>query len=91
MTLLEAEATGLPVFFCDPDMMEVVPEGSYVIAGGPEPEAMAIALENLPADKVEKMSKKMLKNREKVSQGVQVKNLEKVYREAIREHKARQQ
>ncbi len=89
MTLLEAEAVGLPVFFCDPDMMEVVPEGSYVLAGGPEAEAMAMALENLPADKIQKMSRKMLKNREKVSQGVQVKNLEKVYREAMREHKAR--
>ena len=30
MTLLEAEAMGVPVFFCDPAMMEVVPEGSYV-------------------------------------------------------------
>lgn len=89
MTLLEAEATGLPVFFCDPDMMEVVPEGGYILAGGPEAEAMAMALEGIPAGKIGKMSKKMLKNREEVSQGVQVKNLEKVYREAIREHKAR--
>lgn len=84
MTLLEAEAAGLPVFFCDPDMMEVVPEGSYVLAGGPEAEAMAMALDSMPAEKVEKMSKKMLRNREKVFQGVQVKNLEKVYREAIK-------
>ena len=90
MTLLEAEAMGLPVFFCDPDMMEVVPEGSYVLAGGPEAEAMAMALDNMPAERVEKMSKKMLKNREKVAQSVQVKNLEKVYREAVREHKSRE-
>lgn len=91
MTLLEAEATGLPVFFCDPDMMEVVPAESYIIAGGPEAEAMAIALENFPSEKVEKMSKKMLKNRAEVLQSTQIKNLEKVYREAIRTHKVAQQ
>ncbi len=91
MILLEAEATGLPVFFCDPDMMEVAPEGSYVLAGGPEAEAMAIALENIPAEKIEKMSKKMLRERREVLQSTQVKNLERVYREAIKIHKELQQ
>lgn len=88
MTLLEAEATGLPVFFCDPDMMEVVPEGSYVLAGGPEAEAMRIALENLPSEKVQKMSKKMLKERAKIFQAVQIKDLEKVYKEVVKLKKA---
>ena len=32
MTLIEAEAFGTPVFFCDPDMTEVVPKGSYIIS-----------------------------------------------------------
>lgn len=90
MTLLEAEATGLPVFFCDPEMIEIVPEGSYILAGGPEAEAMRIALEDFPAEKIEKMSKKMLKERGRVFQAAQVKNLERVYRDAIREHKAGQ-
>ena len=85
MILLEAEATGLP------DMMEVAPEGSYVLAGGPEAEAMAIALENIPAEKIEKMSKKMLRERREVLQSTQVKNLERVYREAIKIHKELQQ
>lgn len=88
MTLLEAEATGLPVFFCDPDMMEVVPGGSYVLAGGPEAEAMRIALENLPSEKVQKMSKKMLKERANIFQAVQIKDLEKVYKEAVKLKKA---
>ncbi len=72
MTLLEAEATGLPVFFCDPEMMEVVPAGSFVIAGGAEAEAMAIALEQISAQQVEEMSKIMLANREEVLQETQI-------------------
>ncbi len=85
MTLLEAEATGLPVFFCDPEMMEIAPRESFVIAGGKEPEAMAIALENMPAEKVAKMSQKMLKNRQEVLQSKQIKKLLAVYKQAIKE------
>lgn len=89
MTLLEAEATGLPTFFCDPDMIEIVPQGGFLIAGGCEPEAMAIALERMPAEQIEKMSKVMLKNREKVLQSAQIKDLLKAYRRAKSEHEAR--
>lgn len=85
MTLLEAEATGLPVFFCDPEMMEIAPSESFVIAGGKEPEAMAIALENMPAEKVAKMSQKMLKNRQEVLQSKQIKKLLAAYKQAIKE------
>ncbi len=84
MTLLEAEATGLPVFFCDPTMIEVVPSGSFVIAGGPEPEAMAIALENFAPEKIAEMSKVMLAHRKDVLQSVQIKKLLEVYRAAIK-------
>lgn len=83
LTLLEAEAMGLPVFFCDPEMIEVVPEGSFLLAGGPEAEAMAITLENFPVEKVQQMSKRMMKNREQVLQPKQIGKLEKAYREAI--------
>jgi len=88
MTLLEAEATGLPVFFCDPEMMEVVPSESFVIAGGPEAEAMAIALEKLEPEKIAQMSKQMLKHRKAVLQSQQIKNLEKAYQRAIKLHAA---
>lgn len=87
MTLLEAEATGLPVFFCDPAMCEIVPQGSFVLAGGPEAAAMAIALENMPAEHVAEMSAVMLKNRKEVLQSVQIKKLLEAYKKAIGLHK----
>ena len=83
MILLDAEAAGLPVFFCDPEMVEIVPEGSYVLAGGPDPVSMAIALENLPAKDIVKMSKKMIRARKSVSQDVQIKKLLEVYELAV--------
>lgn len=83
MTLLEAKATGLPVFFCDPNMREVVPEGSYVLAAGPEPEAMAAALEALSAGQIEKMSRVMMAHREEALQSAQIQKLLAVYREAL--------
>lgn len=83
MTLLEAEATGLPVFFCDPAMQEVVPEGSFVLANGPEPAAMAIALDQLEADKIALMSTVMLANRKEVLESVQIENLLDAYKLAF--------
>lgn len=87
MTLLESEATGLPVFFCDPEMMGIVPVGSFIIAGGPEPEAMMIALENFDASQIKKMSAVMLKNQKNVMQDAQMKKLLKAYNLAKTEHK----
>lgn len=84
MTLLEAEATGLPVFFCDPEMMEVVPRESFVIAGGPEAEAMALALDNLESKQIKKMSQQMLKKRAEVAQSVQTKKLLKIYEKLLK-------
>lgn len=83
MTLLEAEATGLPVFFCDPNMLEIVPTDSYIIAGGPEAVAMAIALENFESAKIAKMSRQMLKNRAKVLQEAQTSDLLSAYKLAM--------
>ncbi len=83
MTLLEAEATGLPVFFCDPCMMEIVLQGGFVIAGGPEAEAMAMALEDMPAERVTEMSRIMLASRKNVLQKTQIKRLIEVYKTAI--------
>lgn len=83
MVLLEAEATGLPVMFCDPEMVEIVPSGSFVLAGGPEPEAIAIALNHLSSEQIEAMSRVMLDARKEVSQSLQTKKLLKVYEQAI--------
>ena len=84
MVLLEAEATGLPVFFCDPNMMEVVPANSYIISGGTEPAAMAIALDNFPAERIASMSKQMLKSRAEILQSKQVVRLLEAYAEIAR-------
>ena len=85
LTLLEAEVTGLPVFFCDPDMQEIVPEGSYVMSQGPSPEAMAKALREIyrASEQIEAMSKVMMKHRKEVLQSVQIKKLIKVYQNLI--------
>lgn len=87
MTLLESEAMGLPVFFCDPAMSEVVPNGSYVLADGPEAAAMQIALDNLPAEQIERMSRKMLAHRKEVAQSRQAAKMLAVYKTALEKHK----
>lgn len=81
MTLLEAEAVGLPVFFCDPDMREVVAKGGAVVGTGPSPEEMAEALSKVIAEpeRIEKMSRVMLAHRGEVAQSVQVKKLLELY------------
>ena len=86
MTLLEAQALGLPVFFCDPAMTEIVPMGSYVFANGPQAAAMQIALDDLPASQINKMSKIMMAHRKDVAQSKQAQKMLKVYKEAIAQH-----
>lgn len=88
MTLLEAEAVGLPVFFCDPAMTEVVPSGSYVLSDGPEAAAMQIAIDSLLAEHIERMSRKMLSHRKEVAQSRQVERMLAVYKTALAEHQA---
>lgn len=87
MTLLEAEAAGLPVMFCDPDMKEVVPEKASAFATGPEPEQMAKVLLDLAKhpEKIESMSKVMLKERINVLQTMQLSKLLSVYKQALAE------
>lgn len=81
MTLIEAEACGVPAFFCDPDLKEVVPMGGYVLASGPEPEAMAAALNDLLAhpERIAKMSGMMVKNRKRVLISQRIKTLETLF------------
>ena len=81
LTLLEAEATGLPVFFCDPDMKESVPEGGYVMSDGPSPREMARALDKLARnpEQIAKMSKVMLSHRKEILQSTQIEKLVEVY------------
>lgn len=86
MTLLEAEATGLPVFYCDPDMREVVPRSGAVVASGPEPKTMAEVLGRViqNPEQIEKMSRVMLARREEVLQSTQIKKLLKIYADLVK-------
>ena len=81
MTLIEAEAYGIPAFFCDPDMKEVIPNGSYVFSKNETPEAMAEALNILlnHPEKIEQMSEIMLKHREEILVSKRIDSLEKIF------------
>ena len=80
MTLVEAEAAGVPVFICDKDMQEIVPKGSFVLSDGPDPTQMAEALNNLlkHPEKIQQMSEIMLKHRTEVLISNRIKTLEKI-------------
>ncbi|MBR3132164.1 glycosyltransferase family 4 protein [Candidatus Saccharibacteria bacterium] len=86
MTLIEAEANGVPVFFCDPDMKEVVPKGSFIMSKNETPEAMAEALNELinHPEKIKQMSEIMLKHREEVLISNRIRELEKIFNGMIK-------
>ncbi|MBR5027030.1 glycosyltransferase [Candidatus Saccharibacteria bacterium] len=81
MTIVEAVVRGMPVLICDPDMKEIMPSGGYVLADGPEPAALARAIDELYAEpaKIAKMSEIMIKHRGEKKQSIQVEKLLKVY------------
>lgn len=85
-TLIEAEAHGVPVFFCDPDMKEVVPKGSFVLSKSPSPESMAAVLQDLleHPNKIEQMSKIMFKSRSDILISHRIKLLEKIFNDIIK-------
>ena len=86
MTLVEAEAFGVPVFICDPDMQEIVPKGSFIISANETPEEMAKSLNDLlkHPEKIEQMSKIMLKHREETLISKRIKILEKIFNDIIK-------
>ncbi len=85
MTLIEAEAHGVPVFFCDPDMSEVVPEGGYILSDGPEPTKMAKSLNKLFAhpEMIKQMSSVLKRHREDVVMSKRILELEKILSDII--------
>ena len=86
MTLIEAEAAGVPVFFCDPDMEEVVPPNSFIISKNESPQEMAKALNRVfrHPEMIEQMSKVMLENRHDVLISHRIKALEKIFNGIIK-------
>ena len=81
MTLLEAVAAGLPVLYCDPDMKEVMPVKGAMMTDGPEPSQIAKSLEIImrEPERIEQMSRVMLKERERALQSRQLKKLINLY------------
>ena len=86
LTLVEAEACGVPGFICDPDMQELMPRGGYILSKSESPEAMATALNNLleHPEKIVQMSKTMLAHREEVLVSHRIKTLEKLFSDIIK-------
>lgn len=84
LTLLESEATGLPVFYVDPDMREIVPRAGAVWSG-PKSAEIARRLDRLARDpgKIESMSREMLQCRKEVFQSTQIKKLVDAYDKVI--------
>ena len=85
MTLIEAEAHGVPVFFCDPDMREIVPTGGYILSADETPVKMAAAINGLLThpEKIEQMSKVMLTHRKEILVSNRIKILEKLFNSII--------
>ncbi|MBR3252831.1 glycosyltransferase [Candidatus Saccharibacteria bacterium] len=68
MTLIEAESAGTPVLFVDPDMAEVAPKAGSILTKDPNSDSIAAALNDLikHPEKIQQMSKAMLKHRDEV-------------------------
>lgn len=81
LTLVEAEACGVPVFICDPDMQEIIPKGSYLLSKSESPEDMATTLQNLlnHPEQIRQKSEIMLKHRSKALISHRIKAIEKFF------------
>ena len=65
MTLVEAAVSGTPAFIVDPDMQEILPDDSYIIAKNPSPNGIADALAELLThpEQINKMSRIAISHR----------------------------
>lgn len=86
MTLIEAEAFGVPVFFCDPDMTEVVPKNSFIKSKDETHAEMTNTLNDLlkHPEKIAQMSEVMLKHRNEILISHRIKTLEKIFNDIIK-------
>lgn len=86
MTLIEAQAAGVPVLICDPNLQEIVPPGGYLLAPSPAPADLARAIDDLathPAQ-VAKMSRAMLRGRSHLSIQHKIDQLEQIFNDIIK-------
>lgn len=86
MALIEAEAFATPVFFCDPNMQEIVPPNSFIMSTNETPAAMAKAINKLLQDpaKIHQMSQIMFKHRKEILISNRIKILEKIFNDIIK-------
>lgn len=83
LTLIEAESAGTPVLFVDPDMEEIVPKGSFVLADTPGSDSIAKAIDYLidHPSQISKMSACMLEHRDEVRVSKRMDELERIIAE----------
>lgn len=86
LTLVEAEAYGIPVFICDPDMQEIIPKGSFVLSQNETPDKMATALHELINDpaRIRTMSEVMLEHRNEILISHRIKPLENLFHSLVK-------
>lgn len=90
VTLIEAEAAGVPTLICDPNLTEIVPSGGFVLAESPSPVDLASALDDLIAhpERLAKMSKAMLAHRSTNRISAKIDQLEQIFQDLITHHSA---
>ena len=83
MTLIEAEAAGLPSLFVDEDMKEILPPNGYCLADGTEAEDIAKALNDLleHPERIKKMSEILVESRPRLNIKYKIDALEKIFKE----------
>lgn len=86
MTLIEAAAAGVPTLIVDPDMKEILPPESYVLATGPTPSRIAQALNELlnHPEKINNMSNTLLSYQNNLKISHQIQKLEQVFNDIIK-------
>lgn len=86
MTLIESAAAGVPVLIADPNLAEIVPTGSYLLAASPAPVDLARAIDDLAAhpDRLEQMHEKMLAHRDELSITHKIDQLEHIFNGIIK-------
>ncbi len=82
MTLIEAAASGTPVLIADPDLAEVLPKGSYILAPSPDAEGMAKALADIwrAPELIERMSRKMIDYRPEIRNSAKIDKLLRIFK-----------
>lgn len=85
MVLLESVATGVPVILSDPDLVESLPEGGYILTSTPDAAGLKAAINEVldNPEKLVAMRAIMRANRESVLQSKMTEKMIGVYKKAL--------